>query len=95
MSSTQAMKQRVSISDNDRVEIEQMWKAGATVNEIADALGTGRGAIYNELRRGFDGTALSAGRCGYSAAVGIEAARAGALRKDAARRRPRRRVVRR
>lgn len=85
------MKTRTTITNTDRMLIESMWRDGATAREIAERIGTDLSSIYRELKRGFDNTAISPGRCGYSAEVAIQAAEEAMTRKHTAQCQPRRR----
>ena len=84
------------ITNDDRHVIECMWRAGATCEKIADKIGVSYSSMSREIKRGFDGTALSPGRCGYSAAVAIRDAEYKQSLMDAGRRKAReRRLLRR
>lgn len=54
----------------DRKEMEEMYRKGSRVEEIAEKLGFNQSTIYNELRRGETGDMDENGRMGYSAVLG-------------------------
>ena len=84
------------ITNDDRHVIESMWRAGDSCERIADRIGVSYSSMAREIKRGFDGTALSPGRCGYSAAVAIRDAEYKQSLMDAGRRKAReRRLLRR
>lgn len=89
------MKRYTCITNKDRKIIEELWKNGHTPKDIADKIGVSHSTICRELKRGFDGTALEAGRCGYSAEVAIKDAALCETRKQEARHRERKQSVRR
>ena len=60
------------ITASDRRTIERMWRDGATIKEISEVVGVTASALYRELKRGYDGTALGYGRSGYSAEIANE-----------------------
>ena len=79
------------ITASDRRTIERMWRDGATIKEISEVVGVTASALYRELKRGYDGTALGYGRSGYSAEIANEDAERRMAVALEARRRPRRR----
>ena len=62
---------------DDRKIIERMYRDGASVNEIAAALGRDASGIYRELDRGATGKLDKNGNAGYSARLGEDVAIAG------------------
>ena len=84
------------ITNEDRHVIERLWRSGASRERIADAIGVSYCCVTREIKRGFDGTALSPGRCGYSATIAIQDAEYKRSLTDAGRRKAReRRLLRR
>lgn len=51
----------------DRLEMEQLYGDGVSIEEIAVRLKTSQSTVYNELRRGDTGEMDRNGRIGYSA----------------------------
>ena len=84
------------ITNDDRREIERLWKAGGSAKSIAEKIGVSNVTILRELERGYDGTAIGYGRTGYSADIAIRDAAAKQASWDAGRRKAReRRLLRR
>ena len=76
------------ITASNRHTIERMWRDGATIKEISEVVGVTASALYRELKRGYDGTALGYGRSGYSAEIANEDAERRMAVALEARRRP-------
>lgn len=79
------------ITASERRTIERMWRDGATIKKISEVVGVTASALYRELKRGYDGTALGYGRSGYSAEIANKDAERCMNLALEARRRPRRR----
>ena len=51
----------------DRKQLEEQYKAGSALSEIADTLGVHLSTVYRELNRGSTGELDANGRAGYDA----------------------------
>ena len=79
------------ITNDDRREIERLWKTGSSAKSIAERIGVSHITILRELERGYDNTAIGYGRTGYSAAIAIRDAEYKQSLMDAGRRKARER----
>lgn len=75
-----AERQTRTISYEDRKRFEEMYRAGASINEIGAEMGICETTVYREIRRGSTGEMDRNGRLGYSAEIAQKDVLAGRMR---------------